>query len=81
MTTRRRSARSDGSGGSNVTPAALMLCFARLTRCAIVASGIMNAFAISAVVRRPTARNVSASCEGAESDGWQQRKSSVRVSS
>ena len=33
-----------------------MLGFARLMRCAIVASGIRNALAISAVVRPPTAR-------------------------
>ena len=37
-----------------------MLCFARLIRCAIVASGTRNALAISAVVRPPTARSVSA---------------------
>ena len=37
-----------------------MLCFARLIRCAIVASGTRNAFAISAVVSPPTARSVSA---------------------
>jgi hypothetical protein len=38
----------------------LMLCFARLMRCPIVDSGTRNAFAISAVVRPPTARSVSA---------------------
>ena len=37
-----------------------MLRFARLMRCAIVASGTRNAWAISAVVSPPTARSVSA---------------------
>ena len=50
-------------------------------RWAIVASGTRNALAISAVVRPPTARRVSASCDGADSDGWQHRNSSVSVSS
>ena len=58
-----------------------MLCFARLIRWAIVASGTRNAFAISAVVSPPTARSVSASCDGTESEGWQHRNSSVSVSS
>ena len=60
---------------------ARIVAFARLIRWAIVASGTKNALAISAVVRPPTARSVSASCDAAESDGWQQRKSSVSVSS
>ena len=47
----------------------------------MVASGTRNAAAISAVVRPPTARRVSASCDGGDSDGWQQRNSRVRVSS
>jgi hypothetical protein len=42
-------------------PLALMLCLARLIRWAIVASGTRKARAISAVVRPPTARRVSAS--------------------
>ncbi len=46
-------------------------------RCAIVASGTRNARAISAVVRPPTARSVSATCDAGESAGWQQRNSSV----
>jgi hypothetical protein len=54
---------------------------ARLIRCAIVASGTRNAAAISAVVRPPTARRVSASWEGADSAGWQQSASRVIVSS
>ena len=49
----------------NAAPAALIRCLARLMRCAIVASGTRNARAISAVVRPPTARSVSASCDGA----------------
>ena len=50
-------------------PDVLMLCFARLIRCAIVASGTRNAFAISAVVRPPTARSVSAIADGGVSAG------------
>ena len=41
-----------------------MRCLARLMRCAMVASGTRNARAISAVVRPPTARSVSATWEG-----------------
>jgi hypothetical protein len=40
----------------------LIFFFARLMRWLIVASGTRNARAISAVVRPPTARSVSASC-------------------
>ena len=58
-----------------------MLALARLIRCAMVASGTRNAAAISAVVRPPTARRVSASCDGADSAGWQHRNSRVSVSS
>ena len=58
-----------------------MLCFARLIRCAIVASGTRKAFAISAVVRPPTARKVSAIAEAAVSAGWQHMKSRISVSS
>ena len=46
-----------------------MLCFARLIRCAIVASGTRKALAISAVVKPPTARSVSAMAEAVESAG------------
>jgi hypothetical protein len=58
-----------------------MLCFARLIRCAIVASGTRNALAISAVVRPPTARNVSAMAEGRVSAGWQHMKRRTSASS
>ena len=37
-----------------------MVCLARLIRWAIVASGTKNTLAISAVVKPPTARKVSA---------------------
>ena len=47
----------------------------------MVASGTRKARAISAVVRPPTARSVSASCDAGDSAGWQQRNSSVKVSS
>jgi hypothetical protein len=49
-------------------PRALIVALARLIRCAIVASGTRNAPAILAVVRPPTARSVSAICDGAVSD-------------
>src|SRR3954469_2897764 len=58
-----------------------MLFFARLIRGAIVASGTMNARAISPVVRPPTARSVSATCDAGVTAGWQHRNSSVNVSS
>ncbi|CAM5713977.1 hypothetical protein SCALM49S_08537 [Streptomyces californicus] len=54
---------------------------ARLIRCAIVASGTRWARAISAVVRPPTARRVSAIWAAGESAGWQHRTSRVSVSS
>jgi hypothetical protein len=59
-----------GSGGiSNGIPLALMVCLARLMRWAMVASGTRNARAICGVVRPPTARRASASCEAGESAG------------
>ncbi len=58
-----------------------MLCFARLIRCAIVASGTRNALAISVVVRPPTARNVSAMADGRVSAGWQHMKRRTSASS
>jgi hypothetical protein len=68
-TERSRSARSWPSGRLNGTPEALMRCFARLIRWAMVDSGTRNAFAISAVVRPPTARSVSAIAEAGVSAG------------
>src|SRR5215213_5487103 len=47
----------------------------------MVVSGTRNARAISAVVSPPTARSVSATCEGGDSAGWQHRNSSDSVSS
>ena len=58
-----------------------MRCFARLIRWAMVASGTRNAFAISAVVRPPTARSVSAIAEAGVSAGWQHMNSRISVSS
>src|SRR5437667_8504394 len=55
-----------------------MLCLARLMRCAMVASGTRNAFAISAVVNPPTARSVSAIAEAGVRAGWQHMNSSSR---
>ncbi len=48
---------------------ALIRCLARLILTAIVASGTRNARAISAVVRPPAARSVSAVCEAGVSAG------------
>ena len=58
-----------------------MLCLARLMRWAMVASGTRNALAISAVVKPPTARSVSAIADGGVSAGWQHMNSSASVSS
>ena len=66
--------RSVAGGSSNRAPAALMRCFARLIRWAMVASGTRNARAIWAVVSPPTARRVSATWDGAlRGDGERQR--------
>ena len=48
---------------------------------AMVASGTKYARAISAVVRPPNARSVSATWDGGDSAGWQHSSSSVRDSS
>jgi hypothetical protein len=53
----------------NGMPDALIVCLARLIRCAIVDSGTRNALAISAVVKPPMARSVSAIAEALVSDG------------
>jgi hypothetical protein len=58
-----------------------ILRFARTSRCAIVASGTMNARAISAVVRPVSVRNVSATRASNASAGWQQVKTSRSRSS
>ena len=55
--------------------------FARLIRCAMVASGTRNARAICAVLKPATARNVSATWEGGGSAGWQHSSRSVSESS
>ena len=80
-TERRRSARSSSAGIRNGSGEALMLCLARLIRCAIVASGTRKALAISAVVRPATARSVSAIAEVGVSAGWQHMNMRTRVSS
>ena len=78
---RERCARSLAVGRRNGTPDALIVCFARLIRCAIVASGTRNARAISAVVRPPTARSVSAIADEGVSAAWQHMNSRMSVSS
>ncbi len=45
------------------------VAFARLIRCAIVATGTRNADAICSVVRPPTARSVNATWEAVVSAG------------
>ena len=62
-------------------PAALILRLARTSRWAIVGSGTRNARAISAVVRPPSVRSVSATCASVASAGWQQVKISSSRSS
>jgi hypothetical protein len=51
-----------------------IFCFARVTRWAIVASLTRNARAISARLRPPSVRKVSATWASFESAGWQQVK-------
>ncbi len=58
-----------------------MLALARVMRWATVASGTSRARAISAVVNPPTARSVSATCDGGRSAGWQHITSSASESS
>jgi hypothetical protein len=65
----------------NGMPEALMLPLALLMRCAIVASGTRNAWAIWTVVSPATARSVSAIADGGVSAGWQHMKSRRSVSS
>ena len=77
----RRSARSSAGGSANRAPLSLIRCLARLIRWPTVFSGTSSARAISAVVRPPTARRVSATCAGAVSAGWQQSSSKVSESS
>ena len=55
-----RGASSAGSGMTNGMLAAVILCLARTSRCAIVDSGTRNACAIWAVVMPITARIVRA---------------------
>src|SRR5215831_13686464 len=80
-TASKRCARSSAVGSWNGIPDFLMLCLARLIRWAIVASGTRNAWAISAVVKPPTARNVSATAEAGVNAGWQHMKRRTSVSS
>ena len=58
-------------------PAARILCFARTSRLAIVASGTRNARAISSVPSPPSVRRVSATWASSASAGWQQVKSEL----
>ena len=64
-----------------MAPQSRIFCLARLIRWPTVASGISNARAISAVVRPPTARRVSATCDPVLWAGWAQSSSKVSESS
>ena len=52
--------------------AALIFCFERVIRCAMVVSGTKKAAAISATVRPPSSRRVRATRFSGASAGWQQ---------
>ena len=80
-TARSRSVRSVPAGRLKSDPVSLIVCLARLIRCAIVASGTPKAAAICAVDSPPTARRVSAIWLGADSSGWQQPNSRASESS
>jgi hypothetical protein len=81
MTDRIRSSRSSLEGSVNRAPAWRSWAFARLIRVAIVASLVPYAWAISAVVSPPTARNVNATWEVGLNAGWQHSTSNARLSS
>ena len=73
--------RSLAVGSSKGMSEFLMVCLARLMRWAMVGSGTRNAWAISAVVKPPTARKVSAIAEALLNAAWQHMKRSASVSS
>ncbi len=76
-----RASRSSGGGRAKVAPSAAIVALARLIRWPTVASGTRKALATSAVVRPPTTRRVSATCDCGDSAGWQHRNSRVSESS
>ena len=78
---RSRSGSRCSGGTRSGMPASRIFRFARTSRCASVASGTMNARAISGVVSPPTRLSVSATCASAASAGWQQAKISSSRSS
>ena len=61
--------------------AALIFCFERVTRCAMVVSGTRKAAAISATVRPPSSLRVSATRFSGARAGWQQVNTSRSRSS
>ena len=65
---------SAASGTRNGIRAAAILRLARVSRCAIVVSATRKARAISATVRPPSNRRVSATRASGASAGWQQVK-------
>ena len=76
-----RGASSSPLGTSNGTWASASVRLARTMRCATVASETRKARAISAVVRPPSSRSVSAIRASVESTGWQQVNTSRSRSS
>src|ERR1044072_5488930 len=76
-----RSRRSWGGGTSNGTWAAASVFLARGIRAWTVVVGVMNARAISSLVRPPSTRRVSATLDSRESTGWQEMKTRARTSS
>src|SRR5258707_1868540 len=68
----RRASSSSPRGTSKGTFASRSVRFARTSRWAIVDSLTRNARAVSAVVRPPSSRRVSATRASEESSGWQQ---------
>ncbi len=76
-----RPARSTGSGSSSAAPAPVRVRLALTTRCAMVASVVRKARAISAVVNPPTSLRVSVVWASWVSDGWQQMNISRSTSS
>ena len=76
-----RSLRSTAPGVSNATLASATRAFARVMRCSIAASLTRKARAICLTVRPETMRSASAICCVAGKSGWQQMKSSRKMSS
>ena len=62
-------------------PLSFIDCFARVILRVTVCSEPSRARAISAALSPPTARNVRATCDAVDSEGWQHMNSKMSVSS